>query len=109
MLVATKPVRVVTLPIRLPLITPHDPSVTWSCEVRRQTKYAVSPDALDQWTPNNTRWQLTVGFSTFTSNLLYHTVYGHQTYQSGICRFIYLFIYLLIYSFNPLFKLESTL
>ena len=104
MLVATKPVRVVTLPKRLPLITPHDSSVTWSREVRRQTKYAVSPDALDQWTPNNTRWQLTVGFSTFTSNLLYHNVYGHQTYQSGDIA-----LYLFIYSFNPLFKLDCTL
>ena len=49
------------------------------------------------------KYGLTVGVSTYTLSLPYYNAYGHQTSQSGDIP-LYLFIYL----FNSLFKLDYT-
>ena len=38
------------------------------------------------------KYGLTVGVSTYTLSLPYYNAYGQQTSQSGVYRFIYLFI-----------------
>ena len=53
---ATKCGRLMTHNEDVPPITSHDLSVTWSCEVTLQIKYAIPPLPQDQSPPSLARW-----------------------------------------------------
>ena len=68
---ANKLGRVVTYNNELPFTKLHHPSIEWFCGITRQIQYFVSPSALDQWSPNITRWPL---FETSFPTLIHITL-----------------------------------
>lgn len=88
------------IPWGTPLITLHDPPVTWFGEVMWKNKHFTFPLALDHWLPSMEKWGLkSVSSNKFTQtfklvvmlqieNIIshYHNVYGHQIFHGGnIC------------------------